>query len=289
MTLAELIAELLDIVHEGPPSAVAIEERLAGRATARNAAADGVYLALGGDVTGVHVREDSRGWGAYADLVVRDGTLADIESVVGPTSPMPRNPDDFTSGERVAAYVDRSGWTVRVFIELARDAQQVRHVTISYPSRATPARAPGPAPVVVAPLLRSELLPHRRRRPPATGDARTAERRQAHTGAFCRLLWVLPRVAGEVGGRHAMPIDRVFVAGAGFMGHGIAQVHAAVGKYGRALRTRPRARRGRAWTGSATTSRGPWRRAASPSPDRDATLARITADGRLAAWPTPIS
>ena len=27
-----------------------------------------------------------------------------------------------------------------------------------------------------------------------------------------------------------MPVDRVFVAGAGFMGHGIAQVHAAIGK-----------------------------------------------------------
>jgi 3-hydroxybutyryl-CoA dehydrogenase len=27
-----------------------------------------------------------------------------------------------------------------------------------------------------------------------------------------------------------MTIDRVFVAGAGFMGHGIAQVHAAAGK-----------------------------------------------------------
>ena len=28
----------------------------------------------------------------------------------------------------------------------------------------------------------------------------------------------------------AMSIQRVFVAGAGFMGHGIAQVHAAIGK-----------------------------------------------------------
>src|SRR5688572_1751108 len=28
-----------------------------------------------------------------------------------------------------------------------------------------------------------------------------------------------------------MPIDRVFVAGAGLMGHGIAQVHAAIGKH----------------------------------------------------------
>ena len=27
-----------------------------------------------------------------------------------------------------------------------------------------------------------------------------------------------------------MPIERVFVAGAGLMGHGIAQVHAAIGK-----------------------------------------------------------
>ena len=27
-----------------------------------------------------------------------------------------------------------------------------------------------------------------------------------------------------------MPIDRIFVAGAGLMGHGIGQVHAAIGK-----------------------------------------------------------
>ena len=46
---------------------------------------------------------------------------------------MPRSPDDFTSGEKVSAYVDRGGKTVRVFIELdTQDRTQVRRVTVHF-------------------------------------------------------------------------------------------------------------------------------------------------------------
>jgi hypothetical protein len=164
--LSDLLAELLDLARSGPPSAAQIEEHLRGRATSRTVAgpnlshpawgrevggAADVYLSLDGDVEGVHLHEDPRGWGAYANLAVRRGSLAEVESVVGPTDWMPRNPDDFSSGERGAAYVDRSGWTVRVFTELGDDRQRVRRITLSYPSRDTASRPPGERPLVFAP------------------------------------------------------------------------------------------------------------------------------------------
>ena len=168
MTLAELLEGLLDLVREGPPSAAQVEEHLRAAATERTVAgpnhdhpawlslvgdASDVYLTLSGDVAGVRVHEDPRGWGAYADVVVHAGTLADVESVVGPTEAMARNPDDFSSGERAAAYVWRNGWTVRVFTELAADRIAVRQVTLSYPSRSTVPR-PRPTPVSLAQPVR---------------------------------------------------------------------------------------------------------------------------------------
>ena len=155
-----MLTNLFDILNAGPPSAVELEAWLGAQATDRMVAgpnldhpswapwvngADNVYLTLDGDLVGAQVYEDSRGWGAYVELIIRDGTLADVESVTGPTQWMPRAPDDFTSGQKVAAYVERSGWTVRVFVELARDNTSVHHVTLSYPSRDTPARS-GPCP-----------------------------------------------------------------------------------------------------------------------------------------------
>ena len=54
-----------------------------------------------------------------------------------------------------------------------------------------------------------------------------------------------PRPADGALRYRSMTIERVFVAGAGLMGHGIAQVHAAIGKHVVALRARAGARRGR--------------------------------------------
>jgi len=160
VTTIEVLTVLLDLVGDAPPTAAQIEQRLAGFATARDVSgpnldhpawaslvngADDVYLTMEGDVAGVQVYEDSRGWGAYAEVSVVRGTMADVESVVGVTSEMPRRPDDFSSGARMAAYPWRNGFTVRVFTELDRDGQGVRQVTVSYPSRDTQPR-PEPAP-----------------------------------------------------------------------------------------------------------------------------------------------
>jgi hypothetical protein len=155
VTLVEVLNVLLDLVRDVPPSAVQIEERLAGFSTAREVAGpnldhpawansvsggEDVYLTMDGGIAGVQVYEDSRGWGAYAEVAVREGSLEDVESIVGPTGAMPRRPDDFTSGARVSAYPWRNGFTVRVFAELAGDGRGVRHVTVSYPSRTTQPR-----------------------------------------------------------------------------------------------------------------------------------------------------
>ena len=79
-----------------------------------------------------------------------------------------------------------------------------------------------------------------------------------------------------------MSIDRVFVAGAGLMGHGIAQVHAAVGK--QVLLYEPEL--GRAEAGCARIA-GNLDRAVAKGKvtpdDRDAILARLTATDDLAA------
>jgi len=166
MTLVELLMILLDLAQHGPPSAIEIEARLAALATAREVAGpnldhpdwahsvnggNDVYLSMAGDVAGVQAHEDSRGWGAYAEVAVRRGTLADVESIVGPLSEIARNPDDFSSGRRVAAYPWRNGWTVRVIAELAANDLDVRHVSLSYPSKSTPWR-PEERPVVALPV-----------------------------------------------------------------------------------------------------------------------------------------
>ena len=76
----------------------------------------------------------------------------------------------------------------------------------------------------------------------AATDARDRRRRGATRMTRTRP----PTAAGRPSrGKAAMSVERVFVAGAGLMGHGIAQVHAAVGKRRRALRAGPRAGRGR--------------------------------------------
>jgi 3-hydroxybutyryl-CoA dehydrogenase len=83
----------------------------------------------------------------------------------------------------------------------------------------------------------------------------------------------------------AMSIERVFVAGAGFMGHGIAQVHAAIGK----SVTLYEPDLGRAEAGRDRIADNLARSVARDritQADRDATLARITAVDTLDAVST---
>jgi 3-hydroxybutyryl-CoA dehydrogenase len=77
-----------------------------------------------------------------------------------------------------------------------------------------------------------------------------------------------------------MPIDRVFVAGAGFMGHGIAQVHAAAGRVVTLYEPDPE----RAEAGLRRIADNLARSVARDrisAADRDAILARIRVTGRL--------
>lgn len=139
MTAAALIAELLEMSKAGMPTAVQLRQRLEPRATSvklsgknldiptwarTTAGADDVFMEMAGDVIGVRLEEDSRGWGAYAELFVKPTPLAAIEKVTGATKFVPRDPDDFTSGETRSAYVARSGRDVRIFVELTKDGKK---------------------------------------------------------------------------------------------------------------------------------------------------------------------
>ena len=85
--------------------------------------ADDVFFALGADVIGLQLWDDH---GAYVELAIAKGTLADAEAVIGPTEPLPAN--DAKAGPRVAAYVGQ----IRVFVELAKSGTDVRRVMIHY-------------------------------------------------------------------------------------------------------------------------------------------------------------
>ncbi len=138
-TATSLIAELLEMSKADMPTAVQLRERLAPRATSvktsgknlnipkwarSTSGANDVFMEMTGDVIGVRLEEDSRGWGAYAELFVQNTSLAAVEKVTGTTKLVPRNPDDFHSGETRAAYVDRGGHHVRIFVELTKDKKQ---------------------------------------------------------------------------------------------------------------------------------------------------------------------
>lgn len=148
MTLRDVVADLLAQAASGPPTAAALLERYQGSATSMSTAgpqlshpewasrvngAGDVYLDLDGvDLHGLQLWEDSRGWGAYVELAVARGVLADVEVVTGPTKPMPRAPGATRAGDKVSAYVPAGGKTVRVFVELVQRGPAVARVTIHF-------------------------------------------------------------------------------------------------------------------------------------------------------------
>lgn len=138
MKLVDVLADLLNQANDGPPTAEMLEAHLAPRATEVTRAgphhnkpswattvgsANDVYVTLGGDVLGVYLHEDPRGWGAYATLHLGRGTLAEVEALLGEGSVAPRRPDDFYSGQSTTFYLPRGGKTVRVFVELQRSSK----------------------------------------------------------------------------------------------------------------------------------------------------------------------
>lgn len=147
MTLRDFLAEILEQGYEGPPTARALIDHFSPRAkkvtvagpqltrapwARRVGGAEDTFLDLDGDLAGLQVWDDSRGWGAYVEVAVRKGTLADVEAVAGATNPMPRAPGAFNSGDKVAVYVNRGGRTIRVFAELVKRGPDVAVVTIHF-------------------------------------------------------------------------------------------------------------------------------------------------------------
>jgi hypothetical protein len=57
--------------------------------------ADDVFIELNGDLAGIRLSDDSRGWFTSAEIRVLNGTLADVEAVIGPTRSRMPDPHDF--------------------------------------------------------------------------------------------------------------------------------------------------------------------------------------------------
>ena len=148
LTLRELLADLIGQASTSMPSAKALCDRYLPSAKGVSTAgpnldhpawattingADDTFFELGDEVIGLQLWEDRRGWGAYAELAIATGTLADVEAVVGPTKSVPPGPHDFHSGPTLAAYLPRGDeMIIRVFIELAKQGTNVRRVTIHF-------------------------------------------------------------------------------------------------------------------------------------------------------------
>lgn len=126
---AELVRELLHLTP--PPNAARLGKHLALSAThvsvpgpnldhpdwATETSSGYTFLTLTGDIRGVTIWDDPRGWGTYAKIYVATAALADIERVIGATKPTPRAPGDTRSGDKVAAYPKIDGRAFRVFVE----------------------------------------------------------------------------------------------------------------------------------------------------------------------------
>lgn len=143
--LQDELRALLDLARTAPPTAAELrahyaprarEIRLAGPNLEYPAWADGVrsaddiYIELGDDIIGVHLWDDSRGWGAYAELAVARGTVGDVEAVVGALREPPRAPGNFGEGTVVAATPEIAGHRVRVFARHVDGA--VKRVTVHF-------------------------------------------------------------------------------------------------------------------------------------------------------------
>jgi hypothetical protein len=81
-----------------------------------------VELEPEGDVPGMRLWNDSRGWGSYAEISVRRGTLRDVHEVIGQTSDTPRRGPLFATafgeptvaGHRVPITIQHQDGAVRI-------------------------------------------------------------------------------------------------------------------------------------------------------------------------------
>lgn len=127
---------LADLIGLGKPTAAQLRARYASRAKEMELAGpnlshptwvvqvnseNDVFFALDGDVIGLQLWEDH---GAYVELAVAKGTLADAQAVIGPTQALP----DENGHPRVAAYVGAT----QVFVELASGGGDVKRVMVHF-------------------------------------------------------------------------------------------------------------------------------------------------------------
>jgi hypothetical protein len=155
MTLRAVLADLIG-QEDKRPTAQSLRDRYGLRATsitiadeqldapawAKQVTAADIFLETTGELAGIQLSDDSRGWFSTADIAVVRGTLADIEAVTGPTEPMPPNPDDFISGPRHGVIPSLRGlWPLakprciaRVIVELAdwQGSTRARRVTVYF-------------------------------------------------------------------------------------------------------------------------------------------------------------
>ena len=145
MGLREELRDLLDQAASTWPTAATLRDHFAPRARsirlagpdlempswAHSVGGSGdVFVELEGDLAGVRLYDDPRGWGAYAVFSVARGSLADVEPVLGALAAVPRAPDSAGRAETVAAYPEIGGRAVRVFVE--HDAGTVKQVTVHF-------------------------------------------------------------------------------------------------------------------------------------------------------------
>jgi hypothetical protein len=91
--------------------------------------ADDVFIELEpeGDITGIRLWNDSRGWGARAEISVRRGTLEDLEAVVGASREMPRRGPQFAT-----AFADPTIAGHRVPITIQHQNGAIRSITLQF-------------------------------------------------------------------------------------------------------------------------------------------------------------
>jgi hypothetical protein len=86
------------------------------------------FVEIGGDsVAGIRFGDDPRGYGAYAEIVVTTGTLAEVEAVTGPLSSMVSR---MTRHEALFARAVIHGH--RIPVHVVHDQGAVKTVTVQF-------------------------------------------------------------------------------------------------------------------------------------------------------------
>ena len=95
---------------------------------------DDVYVDLAGDVIGVRLWDDDRGYGTSTELTVKNGVVADVENLTGPLAASPRNPGAMDRAETSVAFVKIRRCQDPLMISVTHEHDVVRQVTVHFPT-----------------------------------------------------------------------------------------------------------------------------------------------------------